>query len=82
MFQSMASHVSCCILAYNMEPIQQWNKIFKAHPQTDGQTVVNKFLGNLFQCICGNKKRQWDYALSLAEFAYINSKHRSTVYSP
>lgn len=54
-----------------------------AHPQTNGQTeVVNKFLGNSFHCICGNKKGQWDLALSLAKFAYHNYEHRSMGCSP
>lgn len=43
---------------------------------------MNKFLGNLIRCLCGNKKGQRDLALSLAEFAYNTSEHRSTGLSP
>ncbi|KAH6480324.1 hypothetical protein HBI55_254530 [Parastagonospora nodorum] len=46
------------------------------HPQTDGQTErQNQTLEHYLRCYCGLEQDDWALWLSLAEFAYNDSKH-------
>jgi len=71
-----------------------WQEIFRLsgtellmssayHPQTDGQTkIMNKGLEGYLRSFSGDKPRDWEKWLSLAEWAYNTSTHTSTKLSP
>ena len=53
------------------------------HPQTDGQTErVNQILEQYLRCFINYQQDNWYEFLPLAEFAYNNSMHSSTLQSP
>lgn len=53
------------------------------HPQTDGATeVLNKTVAAMLRIFTENAYYDWDEYLTAAEFAYNNSLHRSTGYTP
>jgi hypothetical protein len=53
------------------------------HPQTDGQTeVVNKSIKNYLRHFGADYQDDWDTLLVFAEFAFNNSKHESSGFTP
>jgi hypothetical protein len=52
------------------------------HPQSDGQSeIMNRFLNDYLRNFCVEHS-DWLQHLKVAEFAYNNSTHGSTQYSP
>ena len=53
------------------------------HPQTDGQTErQNQTLEQYLRTYCTEREEQWIHELPTAQFAYNNSVHATTGYSP
>ena len=52
------------------------------HPQTNGQTVVNRTLTQLLRVVIQKNLKNWEDCLSFIEFAYNRSVHSTTEFSP
>ena len=53
------------------------------HPQSDGQTErVNQFLKQILQMFTTKRQDDWSDLLPIAKFAYNNSLHSATGFSP
>ena len=53
------------------------------HPQTDGQTErANRSIEEMLRAYVGKRQDDWDERLSMIEFAYNNSVHSSTGFTP
>ena len=53
------------------------------HPQTDGQTErANRSIEEMLRAYVGRRQNDWDERLGMIEYAYNNSVHSSSGYSP
>ena len=53
------------------------------HPQTDGQTErANRSIEEMLRAYVGRGQTDWDERLGMVEFAYNNSVHSSTGFTP
>ena len=53
------------------------------HPQADGQTErANQSIEEILKAYVGKRQNDWDERLGMVEFAYSNSVHSSSDYTP
>ena len=53
------------------------------HPQTDGQTErANRSIEEMLRAFVGRRQNDWDERLGMVEFAYNNSVHGSSGFTP
>ena len=53
------------------------------HPQTDGQTErANRSIEEMLRAYVGRRQTDWDERLGMVEYAYNNSVHSSSGYTP
>ena len=53
------------------------------HPQTDGQTErANRSIEEMLRAYVGRRQDDWDQRLGMVEYAYNNSVHSSSGYTP